>query len=77
LIESFSREDIEITLAKCSRDRGSPAYVAMEQRRQELVEEERLLREYREKWWIKPIYFILGVIFVIIGFYLIKWIMRS
>ena len=77
LIGSFSREDIEIALAECSRDRGSPAYVAMEQRRKELGEEERLLRRYRGKWWYKARYFILGVIAVMIGFYLTKWIVGS
>ncbi|HSM00217.1 MAG TPA: hypothetical protein VK944_08850 [Candidatus Limnocylindria bacterium] len=74
LIGSFSREEIEIALAKCSRDRGSLTYVVMEQRREELSEEERLLRRSRDKWLDKTIYYILGVIPLMIGFYLTKWI---
>lgn len=75
LIGSFSREEIEITLAKYSTDRGSLTYMVMELRRKELSEEERLLRKNRGKWLGNAIYYFLGVIPLMIGFYLTKWIM--
>jgi hypothetical protein len=73
LIESFSLEEIEFALVKCLRDRGSPAYVAMENRREELLEEKRLMR-LRDIWWENPIHIILGIIMVLIGFFLMRWI---
>jgi hypothetical protein len=62
LLESFTREEIEIALLQFFKDGGLPYYVEMQTRREELKEEEHKRDAKRRKWKDGIIVFIGGLI---------------
>ena len=61
LLESFTREEIEIALLQFFKDGGLPYYAEMQTRREELKEEEHRREAKRRKWKDRIIIFIAGL----------------
>ena len=70
LIESFDREEIEIALLQLIKDGGSPYYVAMQIRREELKEIDKQKREKWITWKNRIIVFLVGLFFSFILLFL-------
>ena len=62
LIESFTEEQIEMTLIQYSRQKGTPFYEAMDRRLADLKQERRYKRASKEKWKDRMIGVVLALI---------------
>jgi hypothetical protein len=76
LIESFTREEIELTLSQVNSDKVQelPYYRAMKKRVAELREIERYKKETEQKWEARIIGFISGLVVALIIVVLRKYL---
>jgi Mg/Co/Ni transporter MgtE len=76
LIETFPREEIELTLSQVDSDKvqGLPYYGAMKKRVAELSQIERYKREIEQKWEDRIIGFISGLIVALVIIVLRKYL---
>ena len=73
-IESFSKDDIEMTLLQYSADRNAGPCLAMQKRIEELTNTENIQRQSKERWKDRAIGFVSAIIVLVIGI-IIKWIL--
>lgn len=68
IIKEFTRKEIEVALLQYHLDMGSPFYIAMENRIEELKEEEKHEEAKQEKWYKNPKIVVSSIVVLLAAF---------